>query len=209
MKRLLITAGPTREPIDAVRFISNRSSGRMGIALAHAGAAAGHDVTLLLGPTALAPPDGVVLKRFETGDDLRRLLDDHHEAMDALLMAAAVCDYRPRRQHTGKRRTTKGEAWQLNLQATEDLVAEVARSRAPHQRVVAFALENPGDLDTRAREKLSRKQVDAIVANPLRTMDAETIEPVWMTHEGRQAAPGIMQKEDAAAWIIAQLEALW
>ena len=206
MTRLLITAGPTREPIDSVRFISNRSSGRMGVALATAGAAAGFEVTLLLGPTPLDPPAGVHVVPFETGDDLRHLLAHHRHHYDILIMAAAVCDYRPQTRHAGKRHSTKGESWQLALEATDDLVAALAVARASHQHVVAFALENREHLDIRAHEKLKRKQVDAIVANPLPTMDAKTIEPIWLGADGERDAPGTMTKAEAAQWIVGKLE---
>ncbi len=208
MRRILITAGPTREPIDAVRYISNRSSGRMGIALAEAAAAAGHDVRLVLGPTALAPPPALRVARLETGDELAALLHRHRAEYDDLIMSAAVCDYRPRHRLSGKRQADKQVPWSLELEATVDLVAEAAQHRAAHQRVVAFALEEPENLQARAVAKLARKGADAIVANPLVTMDADEIEPVWITPDGDQSCPGRVSKADAAVWILAQLERL-
>src|SRR5688500_18593761 len=102
--RTLITAGPTREPIDAVRYISNRSSGKMGVALAAAAVAAGHEVTLLLGPglPTEAEPAGCRTIRFESAGDLQRLLESHWPTHDTLLMAAAVADYRAAAVHHGK-----------------------------------------------------------------------------------------------------------
>lgn len=208
MKRILITAGPTREPIDDVRYISNRSSGRMGAALATAAVAAGHEVRLLLGPSTLSLPAGITTHRFETGDELARLLERYQADFDDLIMAAAVCDYRPCNPRPGKHRSKRSGMTTLELEATPDLVAQIARGRSPHQRVVAFALEEADDLDARARTKLVSKQVDAIVANPLSTMDAEQIAPVWITREGHRAAPGQMRKEVAAAWILGQLATL-
>lgn len=208
MNRILITAGPTREPIDDVRYISNRSSGRMGVALATAAVAAGHQVRLLLGPSTLSLPAGTTTHRFETGDELAQLLERYQADFDDLIMAAAVCDYRPRDRRPGKQRSKRSGMTMLELEATPDLVAQIARCRAPHQRVVAFALEEADDLDARARTKLVSKQVDAIVANPLSTMDAEQIAPVWITREGHRAAPGRMRKEVAATWILGQLATL-
>lgn len=210
--RLLITAGPTREPIDAVRFISNRSSGQVGIRLAEAAVAAGHEVTLLLGPV-LRVPTGAVADRvvaFESAADLKALLDLHFSAADVLIMAAAVADYRPVERVAGKLpRGHAGEGRILRLEPTEDLVAAMARQKRPDQRVIAFALEEPDLLEQRAREKLQRKRVDAIVANPLQTMDAETIEPSFITAAGRSFVGGQMSKQAFGPWLLEQMAGLW
>ncbi|MEX0885089.1 MAG: phosphopantothenoylcysteine decarboxylase [Phycisphaeraceae bacterium] len=203
--RLLITAGPTREPIDAVRFISNRSSGRMGIALAGAGVEAGHTVTLLLGPVEHVPSldPRIDVHRFESSDDLGRLLDAQLVACDALVMAAAVADYRPAEATAGK--LPRGAGHTLRLEATPDLVARAASRKRADQVVIAFALEAAADLERRAMEKMARKCVDAIVANPLDTMDAPGINGVWLTAVGERAAPGPLSKPQFAAWLIEQV----
>ncbi len=189
--RLLITAGPTREPIDDVRFISNRSSGRMGTALAHAAADAGHDTTLLLGPAPVhsSLAQRVRLIRFETCADLEALLDAHFPACDVLVMAAAVADYRPTQRAPGKLARGDAADLTLRLEPTPDLVAHVAAGKRADQRVVAFALEDPAQLEARAAAKMRRKGVDAIVANPLGTMEADDIAPLLLTADGRRLAP--------------------
>ncbi|MEO0513891.1 MAG: phosphopantothenoylcysteine decarboxylase [Planctomycetota bacterium] len=206
--KFLITAGPTREPIDEVRFISNRSSGRMGIALADAAAQAGHDVTLLLGPV-LAPTtlgDRVEVVRFQTTAELQTLLEEHFRGCDQLIMAAAVADYRVRDVASGKTRRKK--QLKIELEGTPDLVAAVAKTKRADQRVIAFALEEPHELEARAVAKMKRKGVDAIVANPLGTMEGETISAVLLHADGRREEPGggqAMSKENFSRWLIETL----
>jgi phosphopantothenoylcysteine decarboxylase/phosphopantothenate--cysteine ligase len=208
--RLLITAGPTREPIDAVRFISNRSSGKLGIALARAADEAGHDVTLLLGPGPATPSLGSlgVVYRFESSAELKQLLEAHWRDHDVLVMAAAVSDYRPLTVHEGKLPRAASGTLTIELQPTPDLSALMAASKRPGQRVIAFALEEPDKLESRALEKMKRKGVDAIVANPLETMDAETISPVWLTRDGQRDAGGRMSKEEFAKWLLNKVNLL-
>lgn len=205
--RILITAGPTREPIDDVRFISNRSSGQLGIALAQAATDAGHDTTLLLGPV-LAPAalgDRCDVARFTTCDDLRRLLARHFPDCDTLVMAAAVADYRPLHRTPGKLpRNAEGRIL-LELEPTPDLVAEVAAAKRPGQKVVAFALEEPAALESRALEKMRRKSVDAIVANPLTAMEAAEIDALLLDAHGRRRAPGPLSKVAFARWLMREI----
>lgn len=205
--KILITAGPTREPIDAVRFISNRASGRIGLSLAGAACHAGHEVTLLLGPTHLAaqgPPPGVTLHRFQTAAELEALLLEHFPICDVLIMAAAVADYRPARTETGKLHRTD-QSLVLTLEPTPDLVAQVARRKSPDQKIIAFALEEPAELERRAQDKLGRKRVDAIVANPLQTMESEFITPLWLTAAGEREQHGSMTKGEFASWLVRKL----
>ena len=213
--KILITAGPTREPIDDVRFISNRSSGQMGLALARAAAEASHNVTLLLGPVlvpaSLADGDTVRVERFSTTAELQTLLAEHFPACDVLVMAAAVADYRLAQPRTGKAPRAKG--MRLELEPTPDLVAGLAKDKRADQQVVAFALEEAAVLEERATEKMRRKGVDAIVANPLSTMDAGRVAAVLLTAEGRRHEPpatagsgtdGPGQSKDAfARWLVA------
>jgi phosphopantothenoylcysteine decarboxylase/phosphopantothenate--cysteine ligase len=205
MARVLITAGPTREPIDAVRFISNRSSGRVGVALAEAAVAAGHATTLLLGPTAARPSiTDAELVRFDSTADLQEALEAHFPACDVLLMAAAVADYRPAVVQRGKLERQAGGTITLELAPTPDLVAGLAAQRRRDQRIVAFALEQPQRLEARALAKMQRKGVDAILANPLGTMEAEAIEPTLLWADGRIIRPGPMPKADFGPWLIAR-----
>lgn len=208
-KRLLITAGPTHEPIDAVRYLANRSSGRIGVALAAAAKCTGWAVTLLLGPVAddihaLAAAQGATIHRFTTADDLAVLLNQHFPQADVLIMAAAVADYRPSRPATGKLPRQDG-IQQIEVEPTPDLVARIASTRRSDQQIVAFALEQPDLLESRAAEKLKRKGVDAIVANPLSTMGSDRIKPILLTARGQRDAPGDMDKEDFADWLIQRI----
>ena len=205
--RYLITGGPTREPIDAVRYISNRSSGRMAIALCRAALDQGHEVTLLLGPCGAMPPKGVGLERFETSADLQQLLVGHFESCDVLIMAAAVGDFRPAKITEGKLPRSAAGALDLHLESTPDLVAMLASRRADHQRVIAFALESDVHMEQRGRDKLRQKGVDAVVVNRLATIEADSIDPVWLTASGQREAPGAMSKTGFAKWLVERLSA--
>jgi len=204
-RRLLITAGPTHEPIDAVRYLANRSSGAMGIALAEAGRDAGHDVTLLLGPISHPVPTDVNVIRFQTTQNLQDLLDEHFSTNDVLIMAAAVADYRPKAGAAGKiERGADGLV--LELESTPDLVARCAAAKRDDQMVIGFALEEPAALAERAQRKLSRKRLDAIIANPLETMSAADIEATIYTAAGEKHEPGPMSKQEFARWVVGWLD---
>lgn len=207
---VLITAGATREPIDAVRFISNRSSGAMGVALAQAACDAGHTVTLLLGHGPAEPEAraGLRVVRFTSTADLSERLAEHFPGCDVLVMAAAVSDYRPASATTGKRPRSAdpAERWTLTLEPTPDLLAQVAGGKRPGQKVVAFALEEPAQLEARAAEKLARKGADAVVANPLGTMESDEIEATWLTASGEREGLARMTKPAFAGWLISRLE---
>jgi len=187
-RRILITAGPTREPIDPVRYIANRSSGKMGIEIARAASAANFSVTLLLGPVQLDPPMNADIHRFETCDQLQSLLEQHFDMCDVLIMAAAVADYQPVAAANEKIPRSNGDLT-LNFKPTPDLVAACADRKRPDQFIVGFALENPAQLEARAREKLSRKGLDAIVANPLETMGSQRINATIITSTGEVIHP--------------------
>jgi phosphopantothenoylcysteine decarboxylase/phosphopantothenate--cysteine ligase len=161
---LLITAGPTREPIDAVRVLTNRSSGRMGVALALAARDLGAGVRLLAG-AGVTPPPGVASERFETAADLGALLDRRAPEADAVWHAAAVSDFRPTSVAAGKLDRRQG-GLHLDLEAVPDLAAGMAR-RDGRPYLVIFAAERTADLEARARRKLSEKGADAVVANPI------------------------------------------
>ncbi len=205
-RRLLITAGPTHEPIDAVRYLGNRSSGRVGVALAEEAARRGWTVTLLLGPNALTPPDSRVrVLRFRTAEDLRGLLRTHVPDADALVMAAAVADYRPKVDPAflGGKFRRQDQKLVLELEPTPDLLAEVAQTRRAEQLLVGFALEPRHEMIESARAKLVKKKVDLVVANPLETMDSASIEATVIGRDGSEAStPGAIDKIDFAAWLL-------
>ncbi len=201
---MLITAGPTHEDIDAVRYIANRSSGLMGVAIAEAARDSGWDVTLLLGPVSAQAPSGVRVERFTSTDDLARLLDVHFASCDVLVMAAAVSDYRPANPEPSKL-SRKSELLKLELVATPDLVHLCAQKRRSHQRIVGFALEEPALLDARAVQKLQSKKLDAMVANPLDTMGSDIIAAKIFTPNGRIHLPdpsGAIDKLTFARWLV-------
>jgi phosphopantothenoylcysteine decarboxylase/phosphopantothenate--cysteine ligase len=212
-RRILITAGPTHEPIDAVRFIGNRSSGRLGIALAVEAAGRGWETTLLLGPVPQTPEDSAVrVRRFRTAADLEALLAEEVARTDLLVMAAAVADYRPRPEETdpgGKRRRT-GEGLVLRLESTPDLLAGCGALRRAGQVFVGFALEPAAELMASAESKLRRKGLDLIVANPLETMDAPGIEATLIGRSGVVARTGgVIDKEAFAPWLLEHVEGRW
>lgn len=206
--RLLISAGPTQEPIDRVRYIGNRSSGKLGVSLALEAAARGLDVELLLGPTCIGCDDTRVrVLRFRTTADLEALLRDRLPHCDALVMAAAVADFRPKRPDPDAplpekvRRADAG--LRLELEPTPDLLAMCAEIRSPGQALIGFALEPRDEMLASARAKLERKRVDAIVANPLETMDADTIEAHLVRRSGATVStPGPIAKAAFAPWLL-------
>jgi len=167
-RRVVVTAGATREPIDGVRFLGNRSSGKMGAAMAEAAVARGADVTLVAGPEAPAVP-GARRIDFETAADLQRVLADLAPRADVVVMAAAVADFRPPAPVAGKlSRRTAGSEISLTLEAVPDLLAGLARARrGARPYLVGFAAETVGGdaLAERAAAKLREKRCDAIVAN--------------------------------------------
>ena len=208
--KILITAGPTREPIDAVRFIGNRSSGKMGLSLARAATAAGHRVTLLLGPGVDKRdiPTGCQTYRFESTAELKQLLEAQFGDCDVLLMSAAVADYRPGTVAEGKLPRDENGRITLVLEPTPDLVRIAASQKRTDQRVIAFALEELEHLESRAAAKMKKKGVDAIIANPLGTMESDSITPTWLTADGKRETPGRMRKDDFAVWVIQRVEAM-
>ena len=205
--RVLITAGPTHEPIDAVRFLGNRSSGRMGIALAEAATARGTSVDLLLGPATVSPPTELAesVRRFSTCEDLRLLLAELAHKADIIIMAAAVADYRPvplAALSGGKFRRTSGNVM-LELESTPDLIAGVSASRRPGQLIVGFALEPRAEMIASAHAKLERKKIDMVVANPLETMDSAEIEAVLVSKgQPDLPTPGMMSKAECSVWLM-------
>ena len=181
-KKVVVSAGPTREHIDPVRFISNPSSGKMGFAMAEAARRLGGDVTLLHGPVELAAPDGIGTEEFESAEDLFQLVKKHADA-DVVIMAAAVSDFRPesRMGHKIKKNSIsvaddekgelQGPAAPLTLVATPDSLAWLGRHKREGQILIGFAMETES-LEENARKKLEQKNLDWICANNLSEEDS-------------------------------------
>ena len=208
-KRVVVAAGGTREPLDAVRFLGNRSSGRMGVALAAEADRRGAIVTLVGANLAVPPPAGVELVSAPSADDLAREVLARADA-DLVVMAAAVADYRPTEAVEGKR-PKDGEPWTLSLQPTLDVLAVLAARRRNGQLLVGFAAETGDTGLERARGKLSNKGVDLVVYNDVSRddvgFDAVDNEVVLVTEGGeRQVARA--PKEEIAAEIFDEVERL-
>jgi phosphopantothenoylcysteine decarboxylase/phosphopantothenate--cysteine ligase len=172
-RRVVVTAGPTREPIDPVRFISNPSSGKMGYAIAQVAARRGADVVLVSGPTALGDPEGVRVVRVNTAEEMARVVEVEAEAMDLFIGAAAVSDYRPAQAASQKIKKTEGDEL-LVLARTPDILAGLGArfaGEAGAPVLVGFAAETE-EVIARAREKLKRKHCDLVVANKVGTPGA-------------------------------------
>ncbi|HEY1539617.1 MAG TPA: bifunctional phosphopantothenoylcysteine decarboxylase/phosphopantothenate--cysteine ligase CoaBC [Solirubrobacteraceae bacterium] len=169
--RVLVTAGGTREPIDAVRFVGNRSSGRMGFALAEQAAALGAQVTVVAANVALARDARVRYLDVETAAQLQEACAAEFERSDVLLMAAAVADYRPARSFAGKLKKTEDERMRVELERTPDILAGLANLRRADQTLVGFAAEHGVGALEHGRDKLGRKRVDAVVVNDIARAD--------------------------------------
>jgi phosphopantothenoylcysteine decarboxylase/phosphopantothenate--cysteine ligase len=161
-KKVLITAGPTREPIDPVRFISNRSSGKMGFAIAESARTMGADVTVIAGPTSETLPSGVRVISVETAREMYDAAVAEFSSADYVIAAAAVSDYRPSAVSSEKIKK-EGSFSEIALESTDDILAELGR-RKKHQVLVGFAAETES-LEENAQKKLSSKNLDWIVAN--------------------------------------------
>jgi phosphopantothenoylcysteine decarboxylase / phosphopantothenate---cysteine ligase len=208
---VLVTAGGTREPIDAVRYVGNRSSGRMGLALADEAARRGADVTAVCANVTLPRPQRVRSIDVETTAELEEATRGEFERADVLLMAAAVADFRPADPHADKISRTGRERLALELEPTADVLRSLSSLRRPEQTLVGFAAEHGAGAVDRARDKLVRKGVDAVVVNDVSRpgigFDAEENEVTIVTAAGeRPVARG--PKGAIAAAVLDEVEAL-
>jgi phosphopantothenoylcysteine decarboxylase / phosphopantothenate---cysteine ligase len=207
--RVLVTAGGTREPIDAVRYIGNRSSGRMGVALAERAARRGAEVTLIAANVALPTPRGVRRVDVSTAAELADAVREEFADAHLLLMAAAVADFRPARAEPGKISREDAGDLDIHLEPTDDVLAAVAAGRRDDQIVVAFAAEHGGDAVARARDKLHRKRADAIVVNDVSRgeigFDSEQNEVVVVDAEREHSVP-LGPKEEVADAILDRVQ---
>jgi len=196
--RILVTAGRTREYLDAVRFLSNASSGKMGFACATAAARAGHEVTLITGPVALPDPAGVRTVRVTSADDMYRAVMKAYPRINAAIMTAAVGDYRPAERFAGKLKK-KAETLTLRLVRTRDILKEMGR-RKGDRILVGFALEVQ-DAIHQALLKYKKKNLDYVVLNTPRTFAADRMDcQVYREGEVVKRFKGAA-KENVARWI--------
>ncbi|HEX7089049.1 MAG TPA: bifunctional phosphopantothenoylcysteine decarboxylase/phosphopantothenate--cysteine ligase CoaBC [Longimicrobiales bacterium] len=209
-RTVIVTAGPTREAIDPVRFISNRSSGRMGYAIAGAAWRRGARVLLISGPSALEPPTGAEVMRVETAEDMAEAVRATLPGADVLIMAAAVADFRPAER--AGRKIKKAEApGAIPLEAAPDVLGTTRAARPPGLVAVGFALETH-DAMANAREKLERKALDLIVLNeataPGAGFEVETNRVVIIDRSGASEALPLMSKHDVAEALLDRVAAL-
>ncbi len=208
-RRVLVTAGGTREPIDSVRFVGNRSSGRMGVALAEEARRRGAHVTLLAANLAVPAPAGVEVVETPTAADLARETLARADS-DVVLMAAAVADYRPAERLSGKR-PKSADSWTLELEPTADVLAELGRRRRDGQVLVGFAADEGERGLERARAKLERKGGTIFVFNDVSRsdigFDAEENEVVLISPGGERSLPK-RRKRDVAVAILDEVASL-
>ena len=206
-KQMLVTAGPTREAIDPVRFVTNRSSGKMGYAIADALAAKGHRVTLVSGPTQLPTPPGCQRIDVTSAAQMAAEVKEHFPACDGLFMAAAVADYQPAEASAGKLKKTAGELT-LTLRRTEDILKTVSGMKKPNQVVVGFAAETQ-DVRENAQTKLREKHLDWLVANDVSRNDigfaSEANQAVLLGADGSCEEWPRMPKTQLAAKLVERI----
>jgi phosphopantothenoylcysteine decarboxylase/phosphopantothenate--cysteine ligase len=201
---VLVTAGPTEEPLDAVRYISNRSSGKMGYALAEAAQRRGAQVTLVSGPTRTEPPTVNVFECVRTAAEMEEAVLRYASTATVIVMAAAVADFRPVSPQTGKIKKEHG-APVVKFEPTADILAEVSRRRQNAQIIVGFAAETK-ELVENATSKLRAKRLDLIVANDVSKKDAgfdvDTNVVTLLFPDGRKLELEKMSKLDVAGRIL-------
>jgi phosphopantothenoylcysteine decarboxylase / phosphopantothenate---cysteine ligase len=208
-KRILITGGPTYEPIDAVRFIGNRSSGKMAAALAIEAKRMGADVTLVMGPTTPFPlleKEGVVRIDVETAEEMQQVVSIEVPEADIIIMSAAVADFAPEHTSEGKLKKGTGDTMTLTLKKTPDILAEISKKKRPDQIIVGFALEKGDEAESYAQKKLKDKNLDMIVLNNIADEGAgfgyDTNKITIFSKSGEKIALPLMTKEECAQEIL-------
>lgn len=203
-RKILVTAGGTEEPLDPVRYLGNHSTGRMGYAIAREAARRGADVVLLAGPTTLPVPEGVHLLRVQTARQMYEAAMQEAAEADAVVMAAAVADYRPAVTSPHKIKKSDGSLT-LTLERNPDILLELGRRKRAGQLLVGFAAETQ-NLRAYAKAKLEKKNLDLIVANDVSREDAgfaaETNAALLLFREGNETEIPLMQKNELAAILL-------
>jgi phosphopantothenoylcysteine decarboxylase/phosphopantothenate--cysteine ligase len=207
-KRVVVTAGPTREPIDPIRVVSNRSSGKMGYRVAEAAWERGAEVVLISGPTALAPPIGVTMRQIDSTRELEAAVRAELPAADVLVMAAAPADYRPSSPSDSKRSRVEG-ALAIPMEPTEDILGSTRDQRKKGSVMVGFALET-GDALAKGLAKLERKALDLIVVNdalePGAGFEKDTNRVALLGRDGSRRILPLQSKREVAEAILDVVE---
>ncbi len=206
-KKVMITAGPTQEAIDPVRYISNHSTGKMGYAIARAAMLRGAEVTLVSGPVAIEPPMFVDVVNIKSAAEMADVVKSKAGEMDIIIKSAAVADYRPANVAAEKIKKKDGEAAAIELERTEDILYFLGANKKPGQFICGFSMETENMLEN-SKAKLKKKNVDMIVANNLRTAGAgfgtDTNVVTLITAENARELP-IMSKDDVAQAILDEI----
>jgi phosphopantothenoylcysteine decarboxylase/phosphopantothenate--cysteine ligase len=209
-RRVVVTAGPTREPIDPVRVVTNRSSGKMGYRIAEAAWRRGAEVLLISGPATLEPPVGVEVERVETTAQMEQAVAAALPTADLLVMAAAPADFRPTAPGRTKQPRSAG-ALSIAMEPTRDILRSTLEARKPGSLVVGFALET-GDAESRARTKLERKQLDLVVVNdalePGAGFEVDTNRVTLLDRFGERTVVPLADKRAVAGAILDEVERL-
>jgi len=207
-RRVIVTAGPTLEPIDPVRVVTNRSSGKMGYAVAAAAQWAGAEVTLVSGPTALRAPAGVTTVAIETAQELTDAVLATLPGADAVIMAAAIADYRPARPADQKlKKREQGDTMPIEMTRTADVLQAIVAKRDPRTIVVGFKAET-GDALAEASRMLREKKLDLVVANDVTAkgseFGSETDQVTFVSADGAEALP-LLSKREVARRLVAKI----
>ncbi len=201
--RVLITAGPTREYLDPIRYLSNESSGQMGFALAKAALEFGCDVTLIAGSVNLTTPPGVKRIDVVSGRQMHKEVMKHAKKSDLIIMAAAVSDWRPKGQSRGKIKK-RSKAPSLHLVNNPDILAELCKKKEAGQIIVGFALET-SNLEKNAKAKLRRKGCNWIVANKASAIGARQSRVLLLNSQDKKISLPLLPKEDLAVLILSHV----
>ncbi len=210
-KKVMVTAGPTREPIDPVRFISNRSSGKMGYAVAKEAALRGAEVTLITGPVSIKPPPGTKVIRVESAAEMAQAVLSGAEGMDVIVMTAAVADYTPEERAESKIKKGPHQELTIRLKRTVDILSELGSGKRPGQILVGFCAETE-ELVENARKKLFSKGLDLIVGNNILEegagFDVDTNRVIILDREENLVELPLLPKEEIAEAIWHRIEEL-
>lgn len=202
--KILITAGPTREYLDPVRFISNLSTGKMGYLISEEAIKRGHKVILISGPTYLKPPDGIKVVKTTSAEEMKEAVLKYFPEYDVLIMAAAVSDWKPEKKYRGKLKRKK--EWNLKLIPNPDILKEVSKIKKENQIVIGFALETE-NIEKNALKKLKEKKLDLIIGNTTEFFgEGKPSKVVFISKDGKVKKYKRIKKEKVAEKIVNWIE---